>query len=68
MSGLRDDIGVFFDSMPKIGDIPTGEYVDYTAMPEPEQAKKKTATVGLLSFLPFVLAGLFVFFVLRGKK
>lgn len=64
MPGLLDDIGWL--NAPALGDMPMGEYVDYTALPAPE--KKKTATAGLLRFLPFVLAVLFIFFVLRGKK
>ena len=66
MPGLLDDIGDIFNYMPAVGDIPTGEFIDYAALPGPEE--KKTATVGLLKYLPFVLAGLFVFFVLREKK
>jgi len=66
MPGLLDDIGEFLDHIPAVGDMPVGEYIDYTALPEPE--KKKTATAGLLRYLPFALAALFVFFVLRGKK
>ena len=68
MPGLLDDIGEFLDHVPALGDMPMGEYeyVDYAVLPAPE--KKKTATAGLLRFLPFVLSALFVFFVLRGKK
>jgi len=46
MPGLLDDIGWL--NAPALGDMPMGEYVDYTALPAPE--KKKTATAGLLRF------------------
>jgi len=67
MPGLLDDIGDIFSlPVPALGDTPIDEFIDFTALPGPEE--KKTATVGLLKYLPFVLAGLFVFFVLRGTK
>jgi hypothetical protein len=64
MPGLLDDIWRL--NAPAVGDVPVGEYIDYTVMPE--RAKRKTAMVGLLGFLPIALAVLFVFFVLRGRK
>lgn len=51
--------------MPGPGDVPVGEYIDYTELPERPVSKKPSG--GLLKSLPFVLVGVFLFFLLRKK-
>jgi hypothetical protein len=64
MPGLLDGIGLLDapDIFPELKNKPAGTYVDFTALPD-----KKSPISRLLSFLPLILGGLFILYLL-GKK
>ena len=65
MPNIFDSLGDLNRMAPSpLAGVGLEEYTDLSVLP----ASAKSPSKRVLSFLPFFLIGLFVFFVLRGKK
>lgn len=65
MPGLFDSLGDLNKALPILPPgMGTEEYTDLSVLPAPSKSPSKK----VLGFLPFILIGLFVFLVLRGKR